>query len=51
MAESVVVLFLLLEFLDGELQFALHFPHEEVVHYDVVILIVQLVFDPNQPEC
>lgn len=50
MAEGVVVLLRLLQLLDGQLQLALHLPHEKVVHYDVVVLIVQLVLYPNQPE-
>lgn len=40
MAEVVIILFLVLYFLDGELQLALHLPQKHVVDEDVVILLV-----------
>lgn len=50
MAEHIVVLFFVLGFLDGQLQFALHFPHKQVVYHNVVGTLLQLVLDPHQLE-
>jgi hypothetical protein len=50
MAESIVVFFLALDLLDGQLQLALHFPHKEIVNHDVIGRLIQLVLDPHQLE-
>ena len=50
MAEGIVVLLPALGFVDGELQFALDPPHEEVVDHDVVGGVVEFVLDPDQFE-
>ena len=50
MAEGVIAFLLSFGLLNGELEFALNFPHEEVVDHNVVGRIVQFVLDSDQSE-
>jgi hypothetical protein len=49
-SEGVVVFVLLLHVLDGELQLALHLPHEHVVDEHVIVLLIKLILDTHQLE-
>ena len=50
MAECIIAFLLSFRLLNGELEFALNFPHEEVVDHNVVGRIVQFVLDSDQSE-